>query len=120
MRKTIFILSMVAACFVSCEKEALPSNQLQGEWTELSTESPYTTLSFESTTFEIQRNSTDPMQCKYLQEGQTILAKENSDPAYGRFAIVESLNNTELKIRFVNTDLEVRLDTTKVFVYQKN
>lgn len=120
MRKTIFILSMVVACFVSCEKETLQDNPLQGDWTETSLESPYSSLSFTESRVDIQRNSTDPMQCQYVYEGKTILAKENSEAAYGRFAVVESLNDLELKIRFVNTDVELRLDSTQVFVYHKN
>jgi hypothetical protein len=120
MRKTIFILSLAVACFVSCEKEALIDNSLQGEWKISSIESPYSSLSFTESNVEIQRKNLEPMLCQFIKEGQTILAKENSDPEYGRFAVVESLNDVELKVRFVNNDVEVRLDTTQVFVYHKN
>lgn len=119
MKKAIFILS-VLACLMSCEKETLQNPSLQGDWAKFSQESPYQSLSFTSSMVEIQRNSAQPMHCQYLQKDNILLAKEISDTEFSRFAAIEGLNDQELKIRFLNTEVELRLDTTKVYVYSRN
>lgn len=114
MKKLLNIL-VVALFLVSCTKEDLPAD-LKGEW--LNYEAPYQKLEFSNNTVKIQRADSEPVLCAYDYIDEVVETIEDGEmPA--RFAKVEALTETELSLRFLNTSVEVRLDTTVVYHFRK-